>query len=668
MNMSKALRCVLFILAFLIAPDALTKPTIEDFLKDRDLRTASISPSGRYLAEIWDDNKTRIVTIIDLEAPGKPTVGRLIDKISRADSISWKNDDRLLVKALIPYDTNAVTRASEKKKDFDIDDYFMFSRTFSMDVHAKNIVMLMKDEKSVRDNINLSRIYHYLPKDHDHILMNAFRDEINILYKVNVYTGASEVVTKGSRFTFMFVSDYDGNTRYRFDYRRFAKEIIIYELQDENKWSLVDKIKLNEKENEDGFDPGDLMGLYENELVYRKRNDVTGFLELIKYNSKEKKYETFVSLPDKDVLYPISDLRSNKIVGYAIDGDYIRNHFFDTLTQSYYDTLSEKVGDTNFYFSSYTEDGYKAIVETYSPNDPLSFNLYDFKKDELAFLGNAYSNIATKNLSNAATANYSARDGKKIHSYILLPSDYESGKKYPLIVMPHGGPQLRSRANYDDFAQFISTRGYIVIKPNFRGSTGSGKEFEEAGYKQWGQLMQDDLTDAVNFMIKKGYADPARVCIVGISYGGYAALMGAIKTPELYRCSISINGVTHLRDMIESDAKEVSDDALVEKYWYQRIGNPVTDRIMLDQNSPALHADAVKIPILLIASIEDSIVPFSQAKMMKSALAKNKKEFNFIELKGADHNPFIYKKDMKTVYTEVEKFLEKYFQYPTETK
>lgn len=635
------------------------RPTIEDFTRERDLRTVAISPNGRYLAKVWNKDGTRIVTVNDLELPGAPTIGSLKDNVVRASSVSWANNERLLVNLLVPYDTSQVKRDSEKKKDFDINDYFMFGRTLSMDVNAKNMVVLMNNERSIKGNVNLSTIHHYLPNDPDHILMDAYREGINTLYKVNVYTGASQIVTKGSRFTFMFISDYDGNTRYRFDYLPVAKKMTIYQLLQEDKWSLVDTIKLNETENEE-FDPGDLVGLYGEDLVYRKKNEKSGFLELIIYKGKEKTYETLVGLPDRDILYPLTDLRSNKIIGYAVDGDYIRYKFFDAERQSSYDKLAKKIGNSNFYFSSYTESGDKAVVNLYSPENPLSFSLYDVKNDELTFIENAYFNIATKNLSGSAIANYSTRDGKKIHAYILLPDEYQSGKSYPLIVMPHGGPQARDRASYDDFAQFLSTRGYIVIKPNFRGSTGLGKEFEEAGYKQWGQLMQDDLTDAVSFMVKKGYADPARVCIVGVSYGGYAALMGAIKTPEIFRCSVSINGVTHLRDMIASDAKEVSDESLLEKYWYQRIGDPKVDKDMLDANSPLLQVSKITTPILLVGSTDDHTVPFSQSADMASVLSKNKKEFSFIKVKDADHNPFYYKKDAELVYAEVEKFLAKY--------
>lgn len=656
------MKLAIFLTLTFLSLNTLGRPSIQDFTRERDLRTTVLSPNGRYIASIVNKDQTRILVITDLQAPNNPIIGRLNQKITRPKSVSWANDERLLVTIDVPYDTASVERDAQKKKDFNIDDYFMFSRIVSFDLHAQNPVTLLNDDKNLRWNVNLSSIHHFLPNDPNNILMNVIKDDVICLSKVNVYNGTSETVAKGTRFTVAFISDYDGNTRYRYDYKPIAKEVLIYETQPEGKWNLIDRFKIDEKIEDSEHRQGDLMGIMGENLVYRKRNEQTGFLELVSFNSKTKETAMVASLPNQDILYPISDLRSNKIIGYAADGDYIREKFFDANLQQQYDKLSKKIGDYNFAIDSYSKVTDTAIVRISGVDNPLSFALYDFKKDELKSLGDAYHNIATRNLSYSAVANYAARDGKMIHAYILLPNEYDKNKKYPLIVLPHGGPQARDRAEYSDLDQFLSTRGYIVIKPNFRGSTGLGKAFEEAGYKQWGGTMQDDLEDAVNFMVKKGYADPKNVCILGASYGGYAALMGAVKTPDLYKCSVSINGVTHLRDLIASDKKEVDDDALMEKYWHQRIGHPIKDAAMLDANSPALHADKIKAPILLVASTKDTRVPFAQSKTMASALEKNKRDFNFVKVKDADHNPFEYKKDMEMVFSELEQFLAKHLQ------
>ena len=191
--------------------------------------------------------------------------------------------------------------------------------------------------------------------------MNVIKDDVICLSKVNVYNGTSETVAKGTRFTVAFISDYDGNTRYRYDYKPIAKEVLIYETQPEGKWNLIDQFKIDEKIEDSEHRQGDLMGIMGENLVYRKRNDQTGYLELVSFNSKPKT-EVVASLPNQDILYPISDLRSNKIIGYAADGDYIREKFFDNNLQQQYDKLSKKIGDYNFAIDSYSKLTDTAIV------------------------------------------------------------------------------------------------------------------------------------------------------------------------------------------------------------------------------------------------------------------------------------------------------------------
>lgn len=227
-----------------------------------------------------------------------------------------------------------------------------------------------------------------------------------------------------------------------------------------------------------------------------------------------------------------------------------------------------------------------------------------------------------------------------------------------MVILPHGGPHVRDSADYDDLAQFISTCGYIVIQPNFRGSSDYGKDFEESGYKQWGGVMQDDLTDAVDFMVKEGYAIPGKICIVGASYGGYAALMGAIKTPSLYQCSIGINAVTHLKDLIKFDTDLAkSEKDTIRDLHYKRIGNIKNDSDLLDNNSPALHVDRIKIPILIIAGTEDKTVPIEQSEMMVEVLERHNKDHKYVEIKDANHHIFNHKEDTEKVYSEIEIFL-----------
>jgi dipeptidyl aminopeptidase/acylaminoacyl peptidase len=261
-----------------------------------------------------------------------------------------------------------------------------------------------------------------------------------------------------------------------------------------------------------------------------------------------------------------------------------------------------------------------------------------------------------------ATVTFLSRDSARIRMYLVLPPNYEPGKKYPLIVMPHGGPQARDYITYDDFAAFIASQGYLVARPNFRGSTGYGLEFEKAGYKQWGGVMQDDLQDAAQFLIRKGFAKEGSICLVGGSYGGYAALMGLIKHQNFYSCAVSVNGVTHLRDQLKFDEKRFKEYPDTIALLHESIGNPKTDIALLDANSPLLQVAKVNAPILLIAGTRDEVVPFKQSKAMFKALSKAKKPVEWIPLKDTYHNAWYFEEDRKTIYEEVGKFLSKHLQ------
>ena len=203
--------------------------------------------------------------------------------------------------------------------------------------------------------------------------------------------------------------------------------------------------------------------------------------------------------------------------------------------------------------------------------------------------------------------------------------------------MPHGGPEARDSYGYDFFVQFLAWRGYAVFQPNFRGSEGSGRTFANAGRRQWGRRMQDDVTDGVMRLIESGTADRNRMCIVGASYGGYAALAGATLTPDLYKCAVSIAGVTDLLDLLAAERRNAGRGSTRYSYSMALIGDPERDRDELIAVSPARQASRVNIPILLIHGSEDSIVPFEQSETMRDALQEAGKQVELIRLEDEGH-------------------------------
>jgi dipeptidyl aminopeptidase/acylaminoacyl peptidase len=208
----------------------------------------------------------------------------------------------------------------------------------------------------------------------------------------------------------------------------------------------------------------------------------------------------------------------------------------------------------------------------------------------------------------------------------------------PLVVMPHGGPDDRDYLRFDWWTQFLANRGYAVFQPNFRGSSGYGDAFTKAGLHQWGLKMQDDITDGVKKLIADGVADPDRICIVGASYGGYAALAGATFTPDLYKCAASFAGVSNLRTMLQRAGAEHGDiNTSHASFWISRIGDLSKDSDQIDATSPALHADKVKIPILLMHGKSDTTVPVEESEQERDALERAGKKVTFIQFDGDDH-------------------------------
>ena len=278
----------------------------------------------------------------------------------------------------------------------------------------------------------------------------------------------------------------------------------------------------------------------------------------------------------------------------------------------------------------------KVIVAVQGPRQPPVYYFLDRVKHEATEILSAYPELTATDLGEMKPYPYVARDGQRIPAYLTLPPG-KPAKNLPTVIMPHGGPDARDVMGFDWWAQFLANRGYAVLQPNYRGSKGYGRKFTEAGLHQWGLGMQNDITDGVKKLIADGITDPKRICIVGASYGGYAALAGAAFTPDLYACAMSFAGVSDLNEFLFAQRSDTGEYSQSVSFWTSRIGSDWDDSKKLQDTSPALHAEQVKCPVLLMHGEGDTTVRIKQSELMYDALKAAHKDVEFIRFSGEDH-------------------------------
>ena len=288
----------------------------------------------------------------------------------------------------------------------------------------------------------------------------------------------------------------------------------------------------------------------------------------------------------------------------------------------------------------------QVLVLSSSDVDPGRLYLLDARTMKMQFLGAREPGIAAERMQAMQTLHYASFDGLQVPAYLTLPG--KPGKPVPTIVLIHGGPQARDRWAFNSEVQILAAHGYAVFQPQFRGSAGFGRKFEQAGYGQWGQAMQDDITAGVHYLVDQGIADPKRICIVGASYGGYAALWGLARTPELYKCGVSIAGVSDLELMLNDDS-DVAKSNLFREMQRSRVGDPDLMQATWDSVSPLRHADLIQAPLLLVHGERDQRVPIVHGEKMRDAMKARHKDVTWLTFPHEGHG-IVYADDLTDMY------------------
>ncbi len=342
----------------------------------------------------------------------------------------------------------------------------------------------------------------------------------------------------------------------------------------------------------------------------------------------------FAHQPDSLVHHPRTRLL---IGGSRAEEDGVRYEFLDPLASRRWQSIERAFRDKAPQLASWNDSLNRVVVFT-DTGEAGRYHLVDFDRRAADILADAYPAIAAEQVGTVRSIRYAARDGLSIPGYLTLPPGVAEPSGLPLVVLAHGGPASRDVAGFDWWAQALASRGYAVLQANFRGSTGYDRAFLEAGYGEWGRKMQTDLSDGVRWLAAEGIIDPARVCIVGASYGGYAAMAGLTLDNDVYRCGVSVAGVSDLRRMVNWEARqEQHRNNQTVRYWNRFMGAARLNDRALDDLSPAFLAASVDSPLLLIHGRDDTVVPIEQSRVMVEALRRAGKPVEFVELPGEDH-------------------------------
>ncbi|QAY77170.1 S9 family peptidase [Sphingosinicella sp. BN140058] len=330
--------------------------------------------------------------------------------------------------------------------------------------------------------------------------------------------------------------------------------------------------------------------------------------------------------------------------------------WFDPERKEVQDAIDKAVGEKEAWIVSQSRDGQKMVVLVTGTNDPGTYYIFQNAAGVMQRLAMVNEKVRAYKLAASKPVAYTARDGLKIPAYLTLPNGREP-KNLPLIIMPHGGPYgVRDRGDYDPEVQLLANRGYAVLQPNYRGSESYGRTFEDKGAGQWGRAMQDDLDDGMDWLVKQGIADPKRVCIVGSSYGGYAAMWGATRNPERYRCAASFAGVMDVPRQLKY-SRDFFINAKSARKWKDRVRGEQS--FNLNDISPIGQVSKLSVPVLVTHGDKDQRVPLKQSALYAKALEKAGKPFEYHVYPGEGHgltNP----DNRKDYFDRLEAFLAKH--------
>ncbi len=582
------------------------------------LEGVEISPDGNLLAITATDGEQRMLIV--RKTDGTAVTGVNMGAVKLRD-VQWVGPEHLLV--ITSSAAEALGVSGPKREYYQAVDF---------NIVTKKQTPLLKNQPEAMNVVigaPMVRVVDGVPQvflEGVHFVNGYGQDT---LYRVNLKTGITTMMDQGGdEDTDGWLVDATGNP--------VAQSL--YD-QKSGRWSLRIKINRSWKTVDEAKTPMGSYGLSgfgrdgKSVLVWKTDEEANTTLREYSLDGTQADLPKGVEL--NGLLHDPGDL--SLLGGVSLVGDDLRYIFFDPKSQAAWDAVVKAFKGERVSLTSWSQDRRKVVVRVDSPTEGPAYALVDLNAKSARWLGLIYRGLPDDGLSPVRSISYKAKDGLSITGYLTLPKG-KPAKNLPLVVLPHGGPEGRDTPGFDWWSQALASRGYAVLQPNFRGSEGFGWTFIKAGFGQWGKAMQTDLSDGVRDLAAQGLVDPKRVCIVGASYGGYAALAGATLDKGVYRCATSVAGPSDLKRMLTDNQKRyATSNNSTLRYWLRFMGADGIKDPDLAAISPAKLAEQVEIPILLIHGKDDTVVPYVQSQIMANALKKAGKPVEFVTLEGEDH-------------------------------
>ncbi len=595
---------------------------LEDFFRESDQQGFQLSPDGKHMAFVQPVNNR--LNLFVMEVGQEKDAVQLTHETERSiQGFAWVSNDRLIY-----------------AKDTGGDENY-------------HLLVVGIDGKGQRDltpyENTTSQLIDLLPEVPDQVLigMNKRDPRIFDVYRVNMDTGETVLAAENPGNITGWMTDNNGKLRIAISSDGNISSLL-YREKEEDAFKPLLETRLGET-----FAP--LMFTNDNKNLYAMSNLGADKAALVEFDpSANKVVKTVFSHPDVDVSGAVSSRATKTLVAALYITDKIHYTFFDSKLEEAYNKIRKELPGKEIALGSPDEKGNFRFQAYNDKNKGVDYT-YNAETGELEKIAELSYWLDESKLADMKPVTFKGRDGLTLHGYLTLPKGKEA-KDLPLVVNPHGGPWARDMWGYNPEVQFLASRGYAVLQVNFRGSTGYGKDFLNAGNKEWGKAMQNDLTDGVEWLVDQGIVDADRVAIYGASYGGYAALAGLTFTPDVYAAGVSYVGPSNLFTLLES----------LPPYWeserelfHERMGDPVKDKEMLEAISPLFHVDQIKAPLFVAQGANDPRVKQAESDQIVQALKERGVDVPYMLKKDEGHG-FLNLENQLDFYRALEKFLDRH--------